>query len=66
MTATIHKQPGASFIPAFDNVQGTFQFCRTTGYGEMTISCTEGTATVRLDAEMMNYILLHLPERERA
>lgn len=46
-----------------DMVQGTFQLCRKTGVGMMTLSCPEGTATVDIGMDVASPIIQLLPER---
>lgn len=58
--------PFCTPLPVIENVQGTFQMCRETGKGRMTISCVEGEALVEIDEAMAAYILLHLPDRQIA
>lgn len=45
-----------------DIIQGTFQLCRKTGIGMMTVSCPEGTATVDIGLDVASPIMQLLPE----
>lgn len=68
MTTPIYPLPGAIVIAKQDNVSGTFQLCRKSKVGVMTINCTEGCATVDMGTDIIDQILAQIeqPEPEKA